>query len=84
MYHDIRELYWWPGLKRLKQSISILQDCSSHAKIYIVEIMRLHGVQTSITFDRDPRFISRFWKRLQEALGLKFKFIMKYHPQTDG
>ena len=40
------------------------------AEIYIREIVKLHGVSLSIVSNRDPRFTSRFWKSLQEALGL--------------
>ena len=32
----------------------------------------------------DPRFTSRFWKSLQEALGSKLRLSSAYHPQTDG
>ena len=52
--------------------------------LYISEIVRLHGVQLSIIFDRDPRFTLRFWKKLQEALGTKLSFSIAFHPQTDG
>ncbi|VVA38855.1 PREDICTED: Retrotransposable element Tf2, partial [Prunus dulcis] len=31
------------------------------AKIFIAEILRLHGVLVSIVSDRDPRFTSYFW-----------------------
>jgi hypothetical protein len=43
------------------------------AEIYIAVIVKLHGVPSSIVLDRDPRFTSRFWESLQEALGTKLK-----------
>jgi hypothetical protein len=54
------------------------------AEIYLQEIVRLHGVPKSIVSDRDPRFTSRFWKRLQESLGTRLNFSTAFHPQTDG
>ena len=53
-------------------------------QIYIDEIVRLHGVPSNIVLDRDPRFTSRFWQTLQEALGTKLRLGSTYHPQTDG
>jgi hypothetical protein len=35
-------------------------------KIYMEEIVRLHGVLASIISDRDPRFTSKFWVRMQK------------------
>ena len=52
------------------------------AEIYIQEVVKLHGVPSSIVSDRDPRFTSRFWKSLQEALGSKLRLSSAYHPQT--
>ena len=34
------------------------------AELYIQEIVRLHGVLSSIVFDRDPKFTSHFWESL--------------------
>ena len=54
------------------------------AELYINEIVGLHGIPVSIVSDRDPRFTSRFWGSLQEALGTKLRFSTSFHPQTDG
>jgi hypothetical protein len=37
-----------------------------------------------IATDRDPRFVSKFWKSLHRALGTKLDFRTTYHPQSDG
>ncbi|KAA3484722.1 DNA/RNA polymerases superfamily protein [Gossypium australe] len=54
------------------------------AELYIAKIVRLHGVPLSIVSDRDLRFTSWFWKKLQDALGTKLHFSTAFHPQTDG
>ncbi|CAJ2642437.1 unnamed protein product [Trifolium pratense] len=54
------------------------------AEIYVEQIVKLHGISSSIVSDRDPRFTSRFWESLQEALGTKLRLSSAYHPQTDG
>jgi len=47
-------------------------------QIYISEIVRLHGVPSSIVSDRDPRFTSRFWQTFQEDLGTKLRLNSTY------
>ena len=54
------------------------------ARLYIQEIVRLHGVPLSIISDRDTRFVSKFWENLHKVLGTKLKFSTAYHPQIDG
>ena len=79
----------WVVVDRLTKSahfLSVRTDYSLDklAELYIKEIVRLHGIPMSIISDRDPRFISRFWEKLQEALGTRLNFSTTFHPQTDG
>ncbi|KAG8474681.1 hypothetical protein CXB51_031149 [Gossypium anomalum] len=79
----------WVIVDRLTKSahfIPVRTDYSLNklAELYIREIVRLHGIPLSIISDRDPRFTSRFWKKLQDALGTKLNFSTAFHPQTDG
>jgi len=54
------------------------------ARLYINEVVRLHGVLVSIVSDRDPRFTSRFWPSIKCALGTSLNMSTAFHPQTDG
>ena len=54
------------------------------AKLYVDDIVRLHGAPITIISDRDPQFTSQFWPSLQKAMGTKLKFSTAFHPQTDG
>ena len=79
----------WVVVDRLTKSahfIPVRTDYSLQklAKLYVAEVVRLHGVPVSIISDRDPRFTSRFWQKLQEALGTRLDFSIAFHPQTDG
>ena len=53
-------------------------------RLYIREIVWLHGVPVSIVSDRDPRFTAHFWKRFQKAMGPRLTMSTTFHPQTDG
>ena len=54
------------------------------AELYVNEIVRLHGVPVTIVSGRDSRFTSRFWSKLQNALGTTLYFSTAFHRQTDG
>ena len=79
----------WVVVDRLMKSAHFLPVRTDYsldklAKLYIKKIVWLHGIPVSIILDRDLRFTSRLWGKLQEALGTRLSFSMAFHPQTDG
>ncbi|KAA0047446.1 pol protein [Cucumis melo var. makuwa] len=79
----------WVVVDRLTKSAHFVPGkstctASKWAQLYMSEIVRLHGVPVSIVSDRDARFIFKFWKGLQTALGTRLDFSTTFHPQTDG
>jgi hypothetical protein len=54
------------------------------AKLYVNKVVRLHGVPVSIVSYRDPRFTSRLWPSVQQALEMKLNLSTTFHPQTDS
>ncbi|GJP42679.1 hypothetical protein CLOM_g2218 [Closterium sp. NIES-68] len=54
------------------------------AKIFLTNIMRLHGIPSAIISDRDPRFTSNFWTKTWQQYGTHLHLSTAYHPQSDG
>ena len=54
------------------------------ANEFLIHIVRLHRLPTSIVSDRDTKFTSLFWTELHRLLGVKLKLSTSFHPQTDG
>ncbi|KAL2226758.1 UNVERIFIED_CONTAM: Transposon Tf2-12 polyprotein [Sesamum indicum] len=84
-----RHVAIWVIVDRLTKSAHFLpirqnDSLDKLAELYVSEIVRLHGIPTSIVSDRDPRFTSHFWGSLQTALGTKLHFSTAFHPQTNG
>lgn len=63
--------------------IKISYSLQKLAEVYISEIVKLHGIPSSIVLNRDLRFASRFWKSLQETLETKLRLTSAYHPLID-
>ena len=59
----------WVIVDRLTKTahfLSINMKCPLEklAKLYLDEIVRLHGVPVSIVSDRDLKFVSQFWQKV--------------------
>jgi len=54
------------------------------AKIYVNEVMSLHGVPILIVSNQDPRFTSHLCPSIQRVLGINLNISTAFHPQTDG
>ncbi|KAJ9541866.1 hypothetical protein OSB04_028372 [Centaurea solstitialis] len=79
----------WVIVDRLSKSAHFLPMKETYsmerlARLYIAEIVRLHGTPVSIVSDRDARFTSAFWQSFQREMGTRVNLSTAYHPQTDG
>ena len=79
----------WVIVERLTKSTHFLVvlmtfTVEEFCKLYIQEIIRLHGVPVSIVSDQDPRFTAQFYKSLQRAMGTQLRMSTAFQPHTDG
>ena len=63
----------WVIVDRLTKSVHFLAvwmtfTLEEFYRLYIRQIIPLHGVSVSIVSDRDPRFTTHFWKSFQKAM----------------
>jgi transposase InsO family protein len=59
-------------------------DVTDVARVFVSEVICLHGIPKKIISNRDSIFTSRFWTSLQSALGTQLNLSTAYHTETDG
>jgi hypothetical protein len=79
----------WVIVDRLTKSafflpVKMTDPVDKLAKMYVNEVVRLHGVPISVVSDRDLRFTSRLWPSIQRALETNLSISTTFHPQIDG
>ena len=65
-------------------AVKTTYSAEDYAKLYLTEIVRLHGVPLSIISDRGPQFTSHFQKSFQKGLCTQVNLRTSFHLQTDG
>ncbi|GKB45983.1 putative reverse transcriptase domain-containing protein [Tanacetum coccineum] len=92
MYYDLRDRYWWPGLKKdiaiyVSKCLTSWKVKTEHQRpsdlLQQPEIPEWKWERIAMNFVTN-RFTSRFWQSMQEALETRLDMSMNYHPQTDG
>lgn len=59
-------------------------EAVSVAKLFVDNIVKLHGVLLKIISHRDKIFTSKFWKGMLKAIDINLNYSTAYHPQTDN
>ena len=54
------------------------------AKVFVKEVVRLHGFPRRIISDRDSKFTSKFWKALFDSVETELSMSTAFHPESDG
>ena len=75
----------WVIVDRLTKSTHFLSvwmtfTLEEFCRLYVCEIVQLHGVPVSIESDWDPRFTALFWKSFQKAIGTWLIMSTAFHP----
>jgi hypothetical protein len=73
--HLTKQAHWCAGKKSF--------DAVEFVRLFIDEVVRLHGMPSEIVSDRDARF-QDYWGEVTRRLGSRLLKSMAFHPQTDS
>ena len=59
-------------------------SAENYMRLYLQEIVKMHGVPISIISDCGMQCSSHFWRSFQKRLGTKVSLSTVFHPQMDG
>jgi hypothetical protein len=81
--------YLWVVICRMTSMVHLIpvntkMKASQLSTVYMREVVRLHGLPTSIVSDRDSKFTSKWWRELHRLLGARLLMSTSFHPQTDA
>jgi len=57
---------------------------NSIAQLFLDNVVKLHGLPSTIVSNRDTIFLSKFWKELFKLYRVNLHLSTAYHPQSDG
>jgi transposase InsO family protein len=59
-------------------------DAVGLAKLFLREVVRLHGLPKTIVSERGRQIASTCWRPICSRLGIDRRMSKAFHPQTDG
>lgn len=54
------------------------------ARLFLNHVWKLHGFPRSIVTDRDPKFVSAFWRAFMARTKIDHNMTTANHPEADG
>ena len=64
--------------------VKVTIDAPRLTEVIIDVVVQYHGLPDSIMTDRGSFFTSKFWSLLCYFLGVKWRLLIAFYPQTDG
>lgn len=80
----ISSSYWWPKWKGDITRFVVAMCVKDPTNMFFKEVVSLLGIPRMITLDRDPKFLSHFWRTLWRLIEIKLCISSSYHLQSDG